>query len=82
MIVDAPWYIPITVIRRDLHAPIIKEEICHYSNQYSAPQCTPKRPRSEAHGATWQQAIAKTSAKRSAYDSKFNILICSLVFKV
>jgi hypothetical protein len=32
-----------------------------------APQSTPKRPSSEPHGATRQQAIAKTPAKRSAY---------------
>jgi hypothetical protein len=32
-----------------------------------APQCTPKRPSSETHGAIRQQAIVKTSAKWSAY---------------
>jgi hypothetical protein len=36
MIVDAPWYVPNTVIRRDLQIPTIKEEIRHYSSQYSA----------------------------------------------
>jgi hypothetical protein len=36
MIVDAPWYVPNTVIRRDLQTPTIKEEICCYSSQYSA----------------------------------------------
>jgi hypothetical protein len=36
MIVDAPWYVPNTVIRRDLQIPTVKEEIHHYSSQYSA----------------------------------------------
>jgi hypothetical protein len=36
MIVDAPWYVPNTVILRDLQTPAVKEEIRHYSYQYSA----------------------------------------------
>jgi hypothetical protein len=36
MIVDAPWYVPNTVIRRDLQMPTVKEEIRRYSSQYSA----------------------------------------------
>jgi hypothetical protein len=36
MIVDAPCYVPNMVIRRDLQIPTVKEEICHYSSQYSA----------------------------------------------
>jgi hypothetical protein len=36
MIVDAPWYVLNTVIRRDLQIPTVKEEICRYSSQYSA----------------------------------------------
>jgi hypothetical protein len=36
MIVDAPWYVPTTVIRRDLQIPTVKEEIRRYSSQYSA----------------------------------------------
>jgi hypothetical protein len=36
MIVDAPWYVPNAVIRRDLHTPTVKEEIRRYSSQYSA----------------------------------------------
>jgi hypothetical protein len=35
-IVDAPWYVPNTVIRNDLHTPTVNEEICPYSSQYSA----------------------------------------------
>jgi hypothetical protein len=35
-IVDAPCYVPNTVIRRDLQTPTVKEEIRHYSSQYSA----------------------------------------------
>jgi hypothetical protein len=33
---DAPRYVPNTVIRRDLQIPTIKEEIRRYSSQYSA----------------------------------------------
>jgi hypothetical protein len=36
MIVDAPWYVPNTVILRDLQMPAVKEEIQRYSSQYSA----------------------------------------------
>jgi hypothetical protein len=36
MIVDAPWYVPYMVIRRDLQMPTVKEEIRRYSSQYSA----------------------------------------------
>jgi hypothetical protein len=36
MTVDAPSYVPNTVIRRDLHTPTVKEEILRYSFQYSA----------------------------------------------
>jgi hypothetical protein len=36
MKVDAPWYVPNTVIRRDLQIPTLKEEIRRYSSQYSA----------------------------------------------
>jgi hypothetical protein len=36
MIEDTPWYVPDTVIRRDLQTPTVKEEIRRYSSQYSA----------------------------------------------
>jgi hypothetical protein len=36
MIVDAPSYVPNTVIRRNLQIPKVKEEIRRYSSQYSA----------------------------------------------
>jgi hypothetical protein len=35
-IAEAPWYVPNTVIRTDLQTPTVKEEIRHYSSQYSA----------------------------------------------
>jgi hypothetical protein len=35
-IVDAPWYVPNTDIRRDFQTPTVKEEIRHYRSQYSA----------------------------------------------
>jgi hypothetical protein len=36
MIVDAPWYVPNTLIRLDLPIPSVKEEISHCSSHYSA----------------------------------------------
>jgi hypothetical protein len=36
IIVDAPWYVPNTHIRRDLQLTSVKEEIRRYSSQYSA----------------------------------------------
>jgi hypothetical protein len=36
MIVDAPWYVPNTLIRRDLHVSTAKEEISRYSSHYGA----------------------------------------------
>jgi hypothetical protein len=35
-LVDASWYVPNTVIQRDLQLPTVKEEIRRYSSQYSA----------------------------------------------
>jgi hypothetical protein len=36
MLVDASWYVPSTVMRRDLQILTVKEEIRCYSSQYSA----------------------------------------------
>jgi hypothetical protein len=36
MIVDTPWYVPNTLIRRDLYCPTITEEIRHFSSHYGA----------------------------------------------
>jgi hypothetical protein len=36
MIVNAPWYVPNTLIRRDLHMSSIREEIRRYSSHYGA----------------------------------------------
>jgi hypothetical protein len=36
MMVDAPWFLSITVMRRDLITPTVKGEIRRYSSQYSA----------------------------------------------
>jgi hypothetical protein len=34
MIVDAPWYVPNTLIRRDLHISTVKGEIRRFSSYY------------------------------------------------
>jgi hypothetical protein len=36
MIVDAPWYVLNTIIRRDVQIPTVREETSSYSSQYSA----------------------------------------------
>jgi hypothetical protein len=36
MIVDAPWYMPNTIIWKNLQIPTVKDEIRHYSFPYSA----------------------------------------------
>jgi hypothetical protein len=36
MIEDAPWYMPNVVIPTDFQTPTVKEEISHYSSQYTA----------------------------------------------
>jgi hypothetical protein len=64
MIVDEPWYVPNMVIQRDLQIPTVKEEIRHYSSQYSAGLSAHSNDLTEKpHVAIRQQAIAKTSAK-------------------
>jgi hypothetical protein len=35
MITDAPWYMPNTIIQKDLQIPAIQNEISRYSYQYS-----------------------------------------------
>jgi hypothetical protein len=55
MMVDEPWYAPNTVIQRDLHIPIVKEEIRQRRNpplQLSilcSPQQTSNCPNSKPH---------------------------------
>jgi hypothetical protein len=34
IIVDAPWYVPNSLIQRDLSCPTVKEEMCRYSTHY------------------------------------------------
>jgi hypothetical protein len=57
--VDAPCYVPNMAIQRDLQTPTAKEEISHYSSQYSAHLIVSSEP----HGATRQEVIVKIHAK-------------------
>jgi hypothetical protein len=85
MIVDAPWYVPNTVIRRDLQIPIVKAEMRRYSSQYSVRLSAHPNASSKPHGATRQQAIAKAPPKWSAYQIPSIIVVLVfviLVFKV
>jgi hypothetical protein len=67
MIVDAPWYVLNTVIRRDLQIRTVKKNPPLQLSILCSPQSTSKWPNSEPRWATRQQAIAKTPAKWSAY---------------
>jgi hypothetical protein len=80
MIVDAPRYVPNTVIRRDLQIPTVKEEIRRYSSQHSA--------RLSAHPNVLIVNLMeipdnKTPAKLSAYQIPIvTVVFVILVFKV
>jgi hypothetical protein len=78
MTVDAPWYVPNTVIRRNLQIPTPKEEILHrYSSRYVLASVHTQWPDSNAHGATRQQATAKWSAYQiPTVTVVFVVLVC------
>jgi hypothetical protein len=72
MIVDAPWYVPNSLIRRDLSYPTVKEEILRYSSHYGDRLRThPQSSRSKPSSAAWQQ----TSSPVSAYWYAWQILM-------
>jgi hypothetical protein len=80
MTVDAPRYVPNTVIWRNLHTPTVKEEIRRYSSQYSA------RLSAHPNGLVvnlMELPDNKTPAKWSAYRIPSVIVVfVILVFKV
>jgi hypothetical protein len=39
LIVDAPWYVSNSVIRKDLQIPTVKEEISRFSSLYAVRLC-------------------------------------------
>jgi hypothetical protein len=53
MIMGTPFYMPNTVIQRDLQTKTVKEEFAATALK-CLPQCTPKWPSSAPHGATKQ----------------------------
>jgi hypothetical protein len=78
MSADAPWHVPNAVIRRDHQTPTVKEEIRHYSSQYSA--------RLSVHSndpvVNLMAEPDNRRLRRHLPESKCNCLICSLVVKV
>jgi hypothetical protein len=81
IIVDAPWFVPNTVIRRDFQTPTFKEEIRRYSSQYSAHLNA--HPNFQVVNLMAQpyiqhQAIAKTFDRRSAYEI-VNVIVVFVV---
>jgi hypothetical protein len=80
MIVDASWYVPNTVIRRDLQIPTVKVEILSYSSQYSA--CLSAHPNDLTVNLI-ELPDNKTPAKWTAYQIPSIIVVfVILVFEV
>jgi hypothetical protein len=76
MIVDTPWYVPNTVIWRELQTPTVKEEIRRYRSQYSA------HP-NDLVVNLMEQPDNKTPAKWSAYQITsvivvFVVIVCEV----
>jgi hypothetical protein len=85
MIVDAPWYVPNTIIQRDPQTATVEEEICCYSSQYSARLST--HPDDLIVNLMAQldnnKVIPKTLANTSAYQIPSVIIVFVVqVFKV
>jgi hypothetical protein len=65
MIADAPFHMPNVIILRDFPTPTVKEEIRHYSSQYSAGLSV--HPNDLVVNLMVKQAIVKIRTKGSAY---------------
>jgi hypothetical protein len=79
MIVGAPWYVPNTVIRRDLRIPTVKEESAATAVNTVFASAHTQRRCSEPHGATRQQTTTKTPANQiSSAIVIFEILFCKV----
>jgi hypothetical protein len=79
MIVDTPWYVPNTVIQKDLQIYTVKEESAATALNTELASVHTQMTR----GATRQQAIAKTPAKWPAYQIPSVIVVFVIsVFKV
>jgi hypothetical protein len=83
-IVDAPWYVPNAVIRRDLlHIPTVKEVSRRYSSLYSARLSAYPNDLIVNLIELPDNRIAKIPAKWSAYQIPSVIVVFAiLVFKV
>jgi hypothetical protein len=84
MIAEAPWYVPNTVIRRDLQIPTVKEEIRRYSSQYSARLIShPNYLIVNLMELPANRRLRKTHVKWSAYQiPTLTVVFVTLVFKV
>jgi hypothetical protein len=81
-IVDAPWCMPTTVIWRALQTPKVKEEILHYSSQYSARLSL--HPNNLVVNLVTQPGnrwLRRHMPNDLHTRSKLNCFICSLAFK-
>jgi hypothetical protein len=84
MITDAPWYVPNTVIRRDLQIPTVKHEISRYSYHYSKRLSVhPIELILNLKEPPETRRLRKNFANRSAYQIQYVIVvIVNTVFKV
>jgi hypothetical protein len=68
LLVNAPWYVPISVIRKDLRIPTVKEEISRFSSHYDVRiSVHPNELIASLTEPPTQQAPASILAPRSAY---------------
>jgi hypothetical protein len=75
MIVDVPWKVPNTFIRKGFLTPAVKEEIHHYSSQYSARISAHPNDPVENLKAQTQNTRLPRNAIRSAYQIPSVILV-------
>jgi hypothetical protein len=67
LIVNTPWYVPNSVIRKDLRIPSVKEEISRLSSHYAVRLRTHTSELIATHLAANPQASAPILAQRPAY---------------
>jgi hypothetical protein len=81
MITDAPWYVPNTVIRKDLQIPTVKQEISRYSYHYST--CLSVHPNELILNLQEPPETRPLRKNRSNYQIQYvNTVIVNIVFKV
>jgi UDP-N-acetylglucosamine pyrophosphorylase len=79
---DAHWYVPNEIIRKDLHIPAVKKRSAALELPiYEAPQHAPQLTHSKSSTTSKKKAIAKTPANRNAEQFQYVIIVVTLVIK-